>query len=215
MTSFLWFVEQPLWYLAATIFIAGVLWRLFALVALGHKEDLSVPRGSGSGGALRALLLHFIPHGGFLSKTVFHVLAGYAFHIGFFVLLLFAAPHVVFIEERILGVGWTPLPRWGFILAAEFAFAGLIFLWARRISDPVQRQISDADDQAGAWLTFLAMLTGCLALAESSVVLRSIHMLTVEAWLIYFPFSRLMHAFTWAFSRSYMGAVFGRRGVTP
>jgi nitrate reductase gamma subunit len=213
--SFLWLVEYPLWYFAATVFVVGVIWRLVALVALGGKADLSVPRGSGTGGAIRALLLHFIPHGGFFSKTAFHVFAGYAFHVGFFVLLLFAAPHVMFIEERILGFGWEPLPRWGFILAAEFAFAGLIFLWARRISDPVQRQISDADDHAGTWLTFIAMLTGCLALQESNAVLRGIHMLSVEAWLIYFPFSRLMHAFTWAFSRSNMGAVFGRRGVTP
>ncbi|MHA1164568.1 MAG: hypothetical protein ACTSP0_03170 [Alphaproteobacteria bacterium] len=213
--SFLWFVEQPLWYVAVTIFCIGVAWRLFAILALGHKQDLSVARGSGGGGAVRAMLLHFIPHGGFFSKTVFHFLAGYAFHLGFFVLLLFAAPHVLFIEARILGVSWTPLPRWGFILAAEIAFAGLIFLWARRISDPVQRQISDADDHAGTWLTFIVMLTGCLALQESSVALRAIHMLSVEVWLIYFPFSRLMHAFTWAFSRGFMGALFGRRGVTP
>lgn len=212
--SFLWFVEQPLWYVAVTIFLGGVAWRLYAILKLGHKPDLSVARGSDSGGAVRALLLHFIPHGGFFSKTVFHFLAGYAFHLGFFALLLFAAPHVLFIEARILGVGWTPLPRWGFILAAEIAFAGLIFLWARRISDPVQRQISDADDHAGTWLTFIAMLTGCLALQETSVALRAIHMLSVEVWLIYFPFSRLMHAFTWVFSRSYMGALFGRRGVS-
>lgn len=213
--SFLWLVEQPLWYLAATIFVIGVFWRLYGLFALGKKEDLSVARGSGGGGAIRALLLHFIPHGGFFSKTFFHFLAGYAFHLGFFALLLFAAPHVTFIEERILGVGWTPLPRWGFILVAQISFAGLIFLWARRISDPVQRQISDGDDHASTWLTFIAMLTGCLALQESSDVLRGIHMLSVEVWMIYFPFSRLMHAFTWVFSRANMGAVFGRRGVTP
>ena len=37
-------------------------------------------------------------------------------------------------------------------------------------------------------------------------------MVTVEAWLLYFPFSRLMHTFTFVFSRSYTGQVYGRRG---
>ena len=77
------------------------------------------------------------------------------------------------------------------------------------------KTISDADDHIGSWLTFVVMLTGCLALQESHAELRVLHMLTVEAWLIYFPFSRLMHAVTFVFSRAYTGAAFGRRGVTP
>jgi nitrate reductase gamma subunit len=40
-------------------------------------------------------------------------------------------------------------------------------------------------------------------------------MLSVEACMVYFPFSRLMHAFTFAFSRAYTGASYGRRGVVP
>ena len=36
--------------------------------------------------------------------------------IGLFILLLWAAPHVAFIEERILGFGWTPAPHWLFTL---------------------------------------------------------------------------------------------------
>jgi nitrate reductase gamma subunit len=31
--------------------------------------------------------------------------------------------------------------------------------------------------------------------------------------MVYFPFSRLMHAFTFAFSRAHSGAMFGRRGI--
>jgi nitrate reductase gamma subunit len=59
------------------------------------------------------------------------------------------------------------------------------------------------------------MLTGCLALQEANPSLRALHMLSVEVWLIYFPFSRLMHAFTFVFSRGYTGMIFGRRGVAP
>jgi nitrate reductase gamma subunit len=207
--------EGPLWYFAATVFVAGVIWRFARVVAFGRKPDKSVPRASAFVGALQANILHLWPHGGFFTRTGFHLTAGYLFHTGLFVLLIFAAPHVVFIKEYILGFGWTPLPRWAFIIAAEVSFCGLILLWARRLGDPVLRQISDRDDSLGLWLTFLAMLTGCLALGESSDTLRAIHMLSVEVWLIYFPFSRLMHAFTFVLSRGYMGATFGRRGITP
>lgn len=156
-----------------------------------------------------------MPHGGFFRRTRFHVFAGYLFHLGLFALLFFAAPHVLFIEERILGFGWPALPRWGLILAAQAAFAGLILLWLRRMTDPVMRQISDADDHVGSGLTFLALLTGCLALQESHEVLRAVHMLSVEVLMVYFPFSRLMHAFTFILSRAYTGASYGRRGVVP
>jgi nitrate reductase gamma subunit len=213
--TFLELTEGPLWYGAAVIFVIGVLWRLIGILALGAPKDLSEPRGSASGGAVKAILLHSAPHGGFFHRTKFHFFAGYLFHLGLFVLLLFAAPHVLFIEERILGFGWAALPRWGFILAAEAAFAGLILLWLRRLTDPVMRQISDADDHVGTGLTFLALLTGCLALQGSHEILRAVHMLSVELLMAYFPFSRLMHAFTFIFSRAYTGASYGRRGVVP
>ncbi len=207
--------QGPLWYVSATIFTLGVVWRFVRIISFGRKADRSIPRGSGVAGAIRANILHLWPHGGFFSKSGFHLTAGYLFHIGLFVLILFGAPHIAFLKEYVVGVGWTALPRWAFIIAAEAAFCGLILLWARRLGDPVLRLISDRDDTLGLWLTFLAMLTGCLALGESSEILRAVHMLTVEVWLVYFPFSRLMHAFTFVLSRSYMGASFGRRGVTP
>jgi nitrate reductase gamma subunit len=59
------------------------------------------------------------------------------------------------------------------------------------------------------------MLTGCLALQEAHAGLRAFHLLTVEALMIYFPFSRLMHAFTFAFARTRTGLTYGRRGFTP
>lgn len=213
--TFLELTEGPLWYFAATVFVIGVVWRLAGVLRLGRKRDRSIPRASAFKGAIQANILHLWPHGGFFTKTGFHLTAGYLFHIGLFVLVIFAAPHIVFIKERIIGFGWEALPRWGFILAAEATFCGLILLWARRIGDPVIRRISDRDDDAGLWLTFIVMLTGCLALGESNAFLRALHMLSVEVWLVYFPFGRLMHAFTFAFSRTYMGATYGRRGVTP
>jgi len=215
MTSFLGFVEGPLWAVAAAVFVAGAAWRIVGLLAIGRKPDISPPRASAALGFIKANLRHFYPRQLFLGRTFVHLLGGYGFHVGLFVLLLFAAPHVAFIKDRILGFGWPSLPRAGFIVAAEFAFAGLILLWVRRISDPVMRRITDRDDHVGSWLTFLVMLTGCMALGQSHEFLRASHMLLVDLWLIYFPFSRLMHAFTFVLSRGFTGATYGRRGMTP
>ena len=213
--TFLEFTEGPFWYAAATIFVVGAIWRVLGILRLPRPRDRSVPRASAFVGAIKGIILHSLPHGGFFRRTSFHVIAGYLFHIGLFVVILFAAPHIVFIEERILGFGWPALPRWGFILAAEATFAGLILLWLRRMTDPIMRQISDADDHVGSGLTFLVLLTGCMALAEANDALRAIHMLAVNLWLIYFPFSRLMHAVTFIFSRGYTGITYGRRGFVP
>jgi nitrate reductase gamma subunit len=210
---FLEFVEGPLWYVASAIFLVGVAVRLIEVFARGVRKDLATPRAGGTAGALRTLVTRSWTAEGFTRGATFHLIAGYMFHIGLFVLLLWAAPHVVFIEERILGFGWTPAPHWLFILAADLAFAGIILLWLRRVMHPVMRKISTFDDHAGAILTFIVMFTGCMALLMSHDSLRAIHMLTVCVLMIYFPFSRLMHAFTFAISRSYTGAAMARKGV--
>ncbi len=212
--SFLEFTEGPLWYVALVVFSVGVAWNIIGILAMRVRGDSAVPRKSPVAGGIKAIFLHMAPHGGFFSRTAYHVIVGYLFHLGLFALLLFGSFHVAFIKEW-TGLSWTPLPRWGFIIASEVAFAGLILMWIRRWTDPITRQISDRDDHIGTGLTMLAMLTGCFALGEASDGLRAVHMLSVELLMLYFPFSRLMHAFTFIFSRYFMGAAYGKRGYVP
>ncbi len=82
-----------------------------------------------------------------------------------------------------------------------------------RLMNPVTRLISKRGDYIGSILIFLVMLTGCLALARSYEVLRLTHFFLAELLLIYFPFSTLIHTFTFPFSRGFSGAHYGRRGV--
>ena len=210
---FLEFVEGPLWYFSVAVFVVGVLLRLVDVFRQPSRADLSQARGSGVPGALRTIVTRSWTAKGFSRGATFHLVAGYMFHIGLFVLLIFAAPHVKFIEERILGFGWTPAPHWVFMVASDLAFAGILLLWLRRLMHPVMRKISTFDDHAAAILTFVVMLTGCLALLKSHDSLRAIHMLTVCLLMIYFPFSRLMHAFTFPISRAMTGAAMARKGV--
>ncbi len=104
------------------------------------------------------------------------------------------------------------MPHWAFIVAAQFAFFGLILLWLWRMLSSVSRLISTTDDYIAAILTFVVMLTGCLALGKGFHELNLLHFFTVELLMIYFPFSCLMHAFTFIPSRAFTGAWFGRRG---
>jgi nitrate reductase gamma subunit len=118
------------------------------------------------------------------------------------------------LDEHFLGFSWTPLPHWAFIVASQFAFLGLLMLWLHRVLNLVTRLISTRSDHVASILTFVVMLTGCLALLESFEELRLLHRFSVELFLIYFPFSRLMHTFTFIPSRAFTGAWFGRRGVS-
>ena len=206
-------IDGPLWYFSLAVFCIGVLWQLITIVFASRKQDLSVARASASSGALKTIFSRFLPHHEIRSQISIQFIAGYLFHLGLFALLFFAAPHVIFLEENLLGFGWTPMPHWAFILSAQAAFLGLIILWLRRMVSPVSRLISTWDDHIAAILTFIVMLTGCFALLEGSTALRLLHRFTVELWLIYFPFSALMHTFTFIPSRAFTGAWFGRRGV--
>jgi len=207
------FIDGPLWYFSASFFVIGATWRILSIFLRGAKDDLSVPRQPGFPGAVGTVFRRFLPHREVVGQTRLHLFGGYIFHLGLFALLFWAAPHVEFLRDRVLGFGWTPLPHWAFILAAEMAFAGLLILWLHRVLHPVTRLLSDADDHIAAILTFVVMLTGCLALLRSFEGLRLTHLFLAELWLLYFPFSRLMHAFTFVISRSYTGANYGRHGV--
>ncbi len=215
LDSWLAFAEGPGFLVAAAIFIIGGLWRIIGILRMGGKRDLAPPEHSPALGFIRGNLRHFVPRAVFARRTWLHLVGGYAFHVGLLVLLLGAAPHVRFIERHIVSLPWPPLPHWAFIVVAEIAFAGLILLWVRRISDPVMRLISDANDHFGSIFTFLVMLTGCLALQESHVSLRAIHMTLADLWLIIIPFTRLAHTFTFWLSRGFTGAIYGRRGIVP
>lgn len=210
---FLEIVEGPLWTAAVVIFVFGVLTRLVVILWGGFERDLAPARENGLRGALRANVSRFWPRSEMLASERFQLVAGYLFHLGLFALLLFAAPHVRFLETRVLGFGWTPAPDWAFLLAAQAAFLGLLLLWLHRLLHPVQQRISGVGDHLAIGLTFLAMLTGCLALFESFGGLRALHMLTVELWLIYFPVSSLIHAVTFPISRALTGARFRRHGI--
>lgn len=210
---FVQLVDGILWYIALTVFFVGVTWRIVAVLRRSKRKDFAEPRNSGISGAIMANIHGFYPRKEISSRIRMQVIAGYMFHLGLFILLFFAAPHVTFIAKHITGFSWVAVPYWAFIVASEIAFAGLIMLWIHRVLNPVTRLISKRSDHVSTILVFVVMLTGCMALAESSAELRAFHRFSVELLMIYFPFSALMHAIMFIPSRAYTGSLLGRRGV--
>ncbi len=208
------FILGTLWQLSVLVFCVGVAWRLGSIVFRPFPKELARPRGPGFPKGLLTVLRRSWPRNGLTQENALPMIAGYAFHLGLFALLFFAEPHVRFLEFQLPVELWAPMPHWAFVLAAQFAFAGLLLLWLRRIMHPVTRLLSTLDDHLASGLTFFAMFTGCLALFESYVGLRVLHVFAVELLLLYFPFSNLMHAFTLFISRGATGAKAARHGVS-
>ncbi|KAA3619143.1 MAG: hypothetical protein DWQ08_15745 [Proteobacteria bacterium] len=207
------FIDGPLWIFSATVFVIGVVWRLLGIWRAGVRRDHSEPRASAGAGAAIAVFSRFLPHREMRSRTAFQFFWGYVFHVGLFVLLFFGRPHVEFYENRVIGFGWATIPDWAFLLVSELAFAGILVLLLYRAMEPVTRLLSSRGDYFGSILIFFVMLSGCMAMDQSSEPLRAAHLLLAEVLLVYFPFGSLMHAFLFVPSRAFTGAYFRRRGV--
>jgi nitrate reductase gamma subunit len=206
------FISGPLWYFSSIFFVVAVLWRIISIVRFPRNKNLAKPRVTTGGGAISTIFRRFFPYPEFYEVSRVRIIAGYMFHIGLIILLFFAVPHVEFVTE-LVGISWSSLPHWAFIVSAQVSFLGLLYLWIFRLMNPVTKMLSTRGDHIGSILVFIVMLTGCLALGRSHEFLRLTHLLSVELLLLYFPFSSLMHAFTFPFSRGFTGAIYHRRGM--
>jgi len=220
------FARGPGLAISFAVFVLGVLWRLIAILRLPPLRDLSPAREgapSRAAGALQAIGRGFWPRREFGGTAVLSSLNSYVFHIGLAIIAFGYAPHIAFIR-RVSGLHWPALPDVVIYLAAGATICTLgLALWAR-LTQPVLRRISRADDYITWTITFLPIVTGMAVMMEPSagvlardaVVYRTplaVHLLTLELMLIWFPFGKLMHAFLFFFSRGATGIRFSHRGV--
>jgi len=210
------FARGPALHWALVIFVIGVVWRLVGTLFLLRGADLSAPRGHGGIlGALRTILNRSWPKPQFRRQTTMMLALGYAFHIGLFIVILLFVPHIEFFKG-LLGLNWPGVSNDIVLISAVIAIGAMIALLVRRLTHPVQKLISTADDYVSWVMTFLPLVTGLLANAHLGgryETMLALHFLSVEAFLIWFPFGKLMHTFFVFPSRGQMGAKYGRRGV--
>lgn len=209
------FARGPAMQIAIIIFVAGIVWRLVGVWAMRQKKDLSEPRQSGAWvGGIKGLFVHAWPYKPFVPKVGFQYLVGYVIHLGLFIVIFFGTPHMLFWKE-IVGFGWPTLPGAVITFVSVLTVGALVIALVKRLTNPVQRLISNFDDYATWVLTTAPFITGLATKAnwwphyETGL---AIHLLSVWLLLIYFPFGKLMHSFWFVVSRYTTGSRFARRG---
>ena len=215
-TELLLWVRGPALQIATVIFLLGVVVRIGEILMLGRKKSLAEARGSAVAGGLRTIFSRSIPDRGTLQRSTFNVVAGYIFHLGFFVVLFLFAPHILLFHD-VTGVSWPSLPTPIIDATAVVTMIALLAVLVHRLLDPVMRFLSRFQDYLVWLLTLLPVATGYLAFHRVGVapppMLLVVHILSVELLMVIFPFTKLMHAFTIFMARYYNGAIAGYRGV--
>lgn len=220
------FARGPALTAALVIFVSGTLWRLIGVLRRPRMSDLSPPRmGAPSNlkGALRAIVRGMWPRKEFRQTALYTAINGYVFHIGLALVFFGYAPHIAFVH-RVIGLSWPAFPDVVMYLAAGATIVSLLLALLFRLTDPVRKIISNADDMITWTLTFLPVATGMAVLSEPSATLLArghviypgplaVHLLSLELLLIWFPFGKLMHAFLFVLSRGATGVRFSHRGV--
>ena len=220
------FARGPALTVALVVFVLGTLWRLVGIFRRPRMRDLSPPRAGAPSkglGALRAIVRGMWPRKEFGQAAMVTSINGYVFHIGLALVFFGYAPHIAFIH-RLTGLSWPALPDMVMYLAAGATIVSLLLALLFRLTDPVLKKISNADDMITWTVTFLPLITGMAVVGEPSAIILArdhviyggplaVHLLTLELLLIWFPFGKLMHAFLFAFSRGATGVRFSHRGV--
>ena len=210
------FARGPALQWSLVILVTGIVWRVGGALLIGARKDLSRPRrASGVGDGMKTIATRSLPAEVFEKRIRFQHVSGYAWHVALFITVLFFGPHILFFES-ILGFRWPALPNSAVLIAGAVAMALLIALLIRRATNPVQRLISNADDYISVILTILPLLTGLMAFGHIGgryETLLAVHLLSIEALFVWFPFGKLMHTAMTFPSRYQAGTSFGRRGV--
>jgi len=220
------FARGPVLTVALLVFFFGTAWRLWSVFRRPRKTDQSTPRRTDTiGGGLRAIWQRMLPRSAYERIGMTGTINAYAYHIGIAVIVFAFAPHIGFIE-RLTGLSWAALPDWVTYIATAFAIVGLVFALATRLTDDVQRLLSNFDDYFTWIVTILPIVTG-MALIEQTYVpatpmvapatpdptLLAVHLLSLELMLIWFPFGKLAHAVLVFVARYRTGVEFTRKGA--
>lgn len=210
------FARGPALQGAAFIFVVGMVWRALGLLLLRRNTPLSRNRDNHlARHGFRTVLSRFIPAPVFERRVSFQYVAGWIWHLGFFVVLLFFKIHVMFFQG-LLGFGWPTLPNGVVVAVAGITLGVLLWLLGRRIVNPVLRYISTFNDYSSLVVTMLPFITGFLAFAHYGFAyetMLALHILSISLLLVWFPFSKLIHVITLLPSRYILGVKFWRRGV--
>ena len=212
------FARGPAMQAATLIMIAGMFWRLAGIFLLRRRVAHAAARNPFAvrllGGAV-TVFTRTMPRRTFWPRVGAGVALSYVFHIGLFIVLFGGAPHILIIHE-IFGVSWPDLPKGAVVVASGITLAALILLLIRRLSHPVLKMLSTPDDYISWVIVFMPVLTGILLSGETIAsygTLLALHILSIEALMIWLPFGKLMHVALVFAGRGMLGYQFSRKGA--
>ncbi len=212
------FARGPGMQVATLILIAGMFWRLAGILLLRRRVAHAAARNPFGvrllGGAVTIVTRTF-PRRTFWPRVGAGVVLSYVFHIGLFIILFGGAPHILVIHE-IFGIAWPGLPKGVIVLASGITLAALILLLLRRLTHPVLKLLSTPDDYISWVIVFLPVATGILLSGETVAsygTLLALHILSIEALMIWLPFGKLMHVSLVFAGRFMLGYNFSRKGA--
>lgn len=201
--------------IAVAIFVFGMLLRLFEILALGRRADLSPARAGRSGAGWRIVFSRSLPRRVLARSSYATYLLGYVFHLGFFVTLFFYVPHIR-LARHLFGLSWPGLPTAVVDAVALTTLLALLAALVHRLYHPVKRFLSGFGDYLAWTLTFLPVASGYLAfhhLLLPYTTLLALHILSVELLLVAMPFTKLAHAVTLFVARWHNGQILGHKGA--
>jgi nitrate reductase gamma subunit len=203
---------------ATLILVAGMFWRLSGILLLRRRVAHAAARNPLAvrllGGAV-TIVTRTLPRRTFWPRVGAGVALSYVFHIGLFIILFGGAPHILIIRD-IFGVSWPELPKGVIVIASGITLAALILLLLRRLTHPVLKLLSTPDDYTSWIIVFLPVATGILLSGETVAsygTLLALHILSVEALMIWLPFGKLMHVSLVFAGRFMLGYNFSRKGA--
>ena len=197
------------------IFVAGMLFRILHNLVIGMPQNLAQAKGSYFTPGVATIFRRSWSPVGKSYRGYYTMVAGYCFHIGLFVTILFLEQHILFFKS-IIGFGWPALSPALIDLAALLGIGALVAVLLHRIIDPVLRHLSDFQDYLTWLLTFAPLLTGYITqhpIAMSYQTALIVHLICVDFLLIAAPFTKLTHMVSLFVGRWYNGALAGYRGA--
>jgi hypothetical protein len=212
------FARGPAWQASILILIAGVAWRLVGIFLLRPRRQFAAPRHGAPariGGGAKTIVTRFVPRRAFWPRVAVSVLLSAVFHIGLAIVIFGGAPHIQVIRQW-TGLSWPGLPKGVIVLVSGITLASMIALLIRRVTHPVLRLLSTADDYLSWLLVFLPVVTGIFLAGETVAgyeTLLALHILSFELMLVWLPFGKLMHAGLVFAGRGLMGMNFSRKGA--
>ncbi len=203
-------VRGPLVWLALSVFLLGVCWRLVAMALLARRDKVVYPTLSARH-ALRSLLHWVVPFANRSTRLrpLFTVVS-FAFHVCLLATPLLVMGHAVLWEES-WGVRWWSLPAGVADVMTLIVIIGGVFFSLRRLLAPEVRNVTTWRDHLLLLVVISPFLTGLAAHRQwlDPELGTVLHVACGTAWLIAIPFTRLSHMLWFVFTRAYMGSEFG------